>query len=189
MQIYKLLKQDYDVIRERNMKLLNVNLLVIAFIALSSCKPASRLNVEKELYAKYGEKFKVYEDTYSYVLKTYQFQASPVNNKQILFVGNHNKDFSAFSDAYVQNYLSHKFGEYVKNEIEKYTKPVYVHTEVYFTNRLEIVPKTDTIDIHKILQQILNLYHEYQYLLLKINVEFFQLLFLLLLINKLFLMF
>jgi len=121
-------------------------------LMMNSCNPGLKSEVKKKLGEKYLEEFIVHHDTYNYVLKTYQFQASPKRNKKLVFVGNHNEDLSKFTDNYPAHYLSEEFAKLVKEKVEEYSSPAYVFGSYYFYDiARDSSMRIDDLDIKQIL--------------------------------------
>ena len=126
--------------------------LIIALVSCSS-KTTMKNEVKRILEDKYGEKFIVYYDSYNHVQKNYHFQAAPVKSEKLVFVGWHNEDFSEFKDQYLEKYISYLFGQYVKEEVEKYTEPSYIFSRITFNNEIYNYKKVnvDTLKVKPIL--------------------------------------
>ncbi len=108
------------------MKKTGLSFLIVAQL-LTFCKsPDMKSIVKNKLTEKYGEEFVVFYDSYNYVLGTYQFQAAPIKNRKLVFVGSHNNDLSIYTDNYQTKYSSNEFTKYVKAEVEKYSRPAYL---------------------------------------------------------------
>jgi hypothetical protein len=95
-----------------------------------------KVEVKGILEEKYNEEFIVFHDSYNHIQQTYQFQAAPAKEENLVFVGWHNKDFTDFKDQYIQKYLSSQFCLFVKKEVEKFIKPSYIFTRITFNDEV-----------------------------------------------------
>jgi hypothetical protein len=109
--------------------------------------------VKNILNEKYNEEFIVFHDSYNSIQQTYQFQAAPVRDKSLVFVGWHDGDFSKFKDQYLQKYFSNQFSLYIKKEVEKHIQPSYIFSRITFNDEVYDFKKVsvDTLEIEPVL--------------------------------------
>ena len=133
--------------------------LVLLICIISSCRPSMKKEVQAKLEEKYGEKFKVYNSAYSYVLTTYQFQAAPKRNKNLVFVGGHNEKMEYYSDNYIGKHLGEQASLHFKKNVSEYTSPVFVFCELGYEDIADSAKiQVDTLNIEKILKDKPNVY-------------------------------
>jgi len=105
-------------------------LVIIPF----SCINSYKREVKRKLEHKYGEKFKVTYNGYSYILGFYQYKAHPVRNKEMSFVGQYEKDFAKFTDPYPGLFLSHKYTSQLNRFLKPQNTPVHVKANIGYSN-------------------------------------------------------
>lgn len=113
-----------------------VILTLLITMGIVSCKPTQSNELELYLSNKYNEEFVIINDTYNHILKVFEFRASPKNNPNMVFGGEHNKDFTYIKDKYATEYMSHTYTKLIKAKIEKFISPIYVYTDIVFNDEV-----------------------------------------------------
>jgi len=100
--------------------------------------------VKHKLEEKYGEEFNIISHEYNNILGYYQFRACPINNTDIVFVGDYQEGVNGFKDQYISRYLSHQYSTQLKDKLEKTTTPVHVYARL---SHSDFVSGTETVNV------------------------------------------